>query len=88
MMVNHLADEQQVLPGVGFGIGFGIDLNPAKSEILCTPGEISWGGAANTFFWIDPAEDMIYMVWTQLFPWGIYDFRHQFRIMVHAAIID
>ena len=88
MLQDHLPDGLHVSPGTGFGIGFGIVTDPVKSEILCSPGEASWSGAANTFFWIDPAEELIYMVWTQLFPWGVYDFRHQFRVMVHSSVVE
>ena len=88
MLTAHFPDGLEVNPGEVFGIGFGITTDPARTDILCSQGEAAWSGAANTFFWVDPREDMIYMVWTQLFPWGAYDFRNQFRVMVHSAIID
>lgn len=28
------------------------------------------------------------MVWTQLFPWGIRDFRHQMHPLVHGALLE
>jgi CubicO group peptidase (beta-lactamase class C family) len=88
MLQNHLPEGTQVWQGLGYGLGFGIVTDPAKNRILCSNGESSWSGMANTFFWIDLEEDLIYMVWTQLFPWGVYDYRHQFRVMVHSAIIE
>ena len=32
--------------GIGFGLGFSVMLDPAKAQILGTPGEYAWGGAA------------------------------------------
>ena len=68
MTSNHLGGDMAAMgmprfseskyDGVGFGLGFSIMLDPAKAEILGTPGEFAWGGAASTAFWIDPVEDM------------------------------
>jgi CubicO group peptidase (beta-lactamase class C family) len=88
MLADHLKPDQEVGPGFGFGLGFGILRNPALNSRIGSVGEASWGGAANTFFWIDPKEDLVYMVWTQLFPWGIRDFRHQMHPLVHAALLE
>ena len=40
--------------GVGFGLGFSILLDPAASQVSGSKGELAWGGAASTAFWIDP----------------------------------
>ncbi len=42
------------MPGIGFGLGFSVMLDPAKAQIVGTPGEVAWGGMASTAFWIDP----------------------------------
>lgn len=88
MLMDHLPDGEQVGPGVGMGLGFGILTDPVDYGRMSTLGTASWGGAANTFFWIVPQEELILMVWTQLFPFGIYDYRHQFKVMTQSAIID
>ena len=33
--------------GIGFGLGFSVMLDPARAQILGTPGEYAWGGAAS-----------------------------------------
>jgi len=86
MLMDHLNPDQQSGRGQGFGLGFGILRNPAQAERIGSVGEASWSGAANTFFWIDLQEELVYMVWTQLMPWGIRDFRHQMHPLVHGAI--
>jgi CubicO group peptidase (beta-lactamase class C family) len=49
-------------------------------------GDYFWGGAASTFFWIDPAEDMVVLFLTQLIPSSTYPVRRQLRSMVYAAV--
>ena len=41
--------------GVGFGLGFAVVIDPVPGKVVCPAGELSWGGAASTTFWIDPA---------------------------------
>ena len=38
--------------GVGFGLGFAVVIDPVPGRVICSPGELSWGGAASTAFWI------------------------------------
>ena len=54
--------------GIGFGLGFSVTMDPAKTLIAGSPGEYAWGGAATTSFWIDPAEDLITIFMTQVIP--------------------
>ncbi len=42
--------------GVGFGLGFSVVLDAAANKVLQSEGEYSWGGAASTIFWVDPAQ--------------------------------
>ena len=74
--------------GIGFGLGFSVMLNPARAQILGTPGEYAWGGAASTAFWIDPAEDMAVVLLTQLYPSNTYPIRRELRVLTYAAIED
>jgi CubicO group peptidase (beta-lactamase class C family) len=52
--------------GIGFGLGVAVTLNPARVGIPGTAGEFSWGGMASTTFFVDPAEDMIFLFMTQM----------------------
>lgn len=74
--------------GIGFGLGFSVMLNPAKAEIVGSPGEYAWGGAASTAFWIDPKEEMIVIMLTQLMPSSTYPIRRELRALTYQAIID
>jgi CubicO group peptidase (beta-lactamase class C family) len=74
--------------GIGFGLGFSVTLDPARSQISGTPGEFSWGGAASTVFWIDPIEDLVCIFMTQLMPSSHYNIRRELRAIVYSALAD
>jgi CubicO group peptidase (beta-lactamase class C family) len=74
--------------GVGFGLGFSVLLDTSRAQIVGTPGEYAWGGAASTAFWIDPGEDLITIFMTQLMPSSSYPLRRQLRTLTYAALID
>ena len=74
--------------GIGFGLGFSVMLDPAKANIIGSPGEYAWGGAASTYFWIDPVEDMIVIFLTQLMPSSSYPIRRELKVLTYQAIID
>jgi CubicO group peptidase (beta-lactamase class C family) len=74
--------------GVGFGLGFSVNMNPALTLVPGSAGEYAWGGAASTAFWIDPAEELITIFMTQLIPSSSYPVRRELRTMVYAGITD
>jgi CubicO group peptidase (beta-lactamase class C family) len=74
--------------GIGFGLGFSVTMNPALTMIPGSVGEYSWGGAATTSFWIDPAEELIAIFMTQVLPSSAYPLRRELRTMVYSAITD
>ena len=74
--------------GVGFGLGFSVNLGPARTGAAGSPGEFAWGGAASTVFWIDPVEDLVVIFLTQLMPSRVYDFRAQLRAITYGSIVD
>ena len=74
--------------GIGFGLGFSVTMNPAQTLIPGSAGEYSWGGAATTSFWIDPAEELIAIFMTQVLPSSAYPIRRELRTMVYSAITD
>jgi CubicO group peptidase (beta-lactamase class C family) len=76
------------LAGVGFGLGFSVAVDPVRMRTLSTPGEYAWGGAASTAFWVDPAEELTAMFFTQLLPSSTHPIRAQFRTLVYQALVD
>jgi CubicO group peptidase (beta-lactamase class C family) len=101
MTSNHLPGdgdlESFAMPGgygeVGFaGMGFGLTVavakGPALTQVIGSPGEYMWGGAASTIFWVDPAEDLTVVFMTQLLPSGTFNFRGQLKTLLYPAITD
>ena len=74
--------------GVGFGLGFSVQLDCAKSQLVGSPGEYAWGGAASTVFWIDPSEELIVIFLTQFMPSGTFNFRGQLKSIIYPALVD
>ncbi len=73
--------------GVGFGLGVSVMLDPAKARVLGSPGEYAWGGMASTAFWVDPAEDLIVLLLTQLSPSSTYPLRRELRVLTGQALL-
>ena len=101
MTMNHLPGGQDLTQlaqpgmftetayaGMGFGLGFSVMLDPTRAQILGTPGEYAWGGAASTAFWVDPYEDLIVIFMTQLMPSSSYPLRRALRTLTYAALIE
>jgi CubicO group peptidase (beta-lactamase class C family) len=74
--------------GVGFGLGFAMTTDVAKTQVAGSVGEYWWGGAASTAFWIDPVEDLCAVFLTQFMPSSLYPIRRELRTMVNAAVIE
>jgi CubicO group peptidase (beta-lactamase class C family) len=74
--------------GVGFGLGFAVNMSPARSMLSASVGDFSWGGMASTYFWCDPAEEMSVVFLTQLLPSSSYPNRKELRALVYQAIVD
>ena len=97
MTSNHLPDgkdltqlsmsmfSEATYAGVGFGLGFSVTLNPARTLLPGTVGDFSWGGMASTYFWVDPVEELIVIFLTQLMPSATYPLRRELRTLVYSA---
>ena len=73
--------------GVGFGLGVSVMLDPALARIVGSPGEYAWGGMASTAFWVDPVEDLIVLLLTQLSPSSTYPIRRELRALTYQALL-
>jgi CubicO group peptidase (beta-lactamase class C family) len=48
-----------------YGLGVGVIDNPARTGSLATQGRFGWGGAAGTWFWVDPQEELVAIMMIQ-----------------------
>ncbi len=72
MQTNRIPPEQlpltigmNALPGYGWGLGVRVMMDTGKAYALTGIGEFGWAGAASTYFWVDPGEQMIGVIMTQ-----------------------
>ena len=79
------AESPQV--GTGFGLGFAVVIDPPRLKVVCSEGKLSWGGAASTAFWLDPAEELTVSFFTQLIPSSAHPIRPQLRQLVYQALL-
>ncbi|TPE61092.1 beta-lactamase family protein [Sandaracinobacter neustonicus] len=84
--LSRSAFSEAAYEGVGFGLGFATTTAVHKTMIAGNDGDYFWGGAASTFFWIDPAEEMTVLFLTQLIPSSTWPVRRQLRTMVYSAV--
>ena len=100
MTLNHLPGGRELMEmsrslfseagneGLGFGLGFAVVLNRAKTLTPGSVGEYFWGGAASTAFWIDPVEELIAVFMTQLMPSSTYPIRKELRTLIYGALTE
>ncbi len=90
MTTNHIGDMTIPFPGHGdgFGFGFGVVTDRVAGTDEFSVGSYSWGGIFNTYFWVDPQEQLIGVLMTQVFPNDHLEVRDEFRKLAYAAIDD
>jgi len=74
-----------IMEDMGFGFGFAV----VKSSHLNFPGSAGsywWSGSANTYFYVDPAKDIIILFMTQFIPNYYYPVFSEFRELVYKSI--
>jgi CubicO group peptidase (beta-lactamase class C family) len=81
---NGIVDDP--VPGIGFGLGFNVLLDPTQAGIDGSQGDYGWGGYAETYFWIDPEERVVAILMAQFMPSLTYPIRNEFRTLVYQAL--
>jgi len=90
MTANHIGDLPIWLtgPGYGFGLGYSVIKDIGQAAIPSSVGTYGWGGAFCTYFWVDPAEEMIGIMMTQVRPYTHLNIRQEFQVLACQAIVD
>jgi CubicO group peptidase (beta-lactamase class C family) len=90
----------QPFAGVGYGMGVGIVLDPARADFnggTIGAGSYYWGGVHGTWFWVDPTYDIIVIGMIQQEsagnpmtgrPYPVPDIRAISRSLTYSALID
>ncbi len=84
---RNLPDNVLGAPGTVFGLDFAIVTDPVEAESY-SRGEYYWGGAAGTWFWIDPVEEVIVVGMIQQWGQGLPNVRALSRQFTYQAIME
>lgn len=74
--------------GSGFGLGFAMVVDPARTLMPASRGEFYWGGAYSTAFFVDPVEGVTMVFMTQLYPSSAYPVRRQLKTLIYSALVE
>jgi CubicO group peptidase (beta-lactamase class C family) len=74
-------------PGYGFGLGSRVAMDIGQTALAGSPGEFGWAGAAKTYFWVDPVEEIVGVLMTQHMV-GFDLPEADFRAVVYQSIED
>jgi CubicO group peptidase (beta-lactamase class C family) len=90
MTANHIGNLPVWLtgPGYGFGLGYSVVKDIGDTGLSGSAGQYGWGGAFCTYFWVDPVEEMIGIVMTQVRPYTHLNIRQEFQVLANQAIVD
>ena len=73
--------------GCGFGLGFKIVRDIAEHGIIGSDGNYSWVGAASTYFWVDPREELVAIFMAQFLPSSHYPILREFQVATYQAMV-
>ena len=74
------------IPGAEWGLGLAIVVDPSKSGRAEVRDNVYWSGAANTSFWIDPSNELVALIFTQVRGSHLeFSIQTDFRNRVYSA---
>ena len=84
MTANHVGD---LMGGAnGFGLGFQVRLDLGAAGQPGSVGDYGWGGAYHTTYWVDPAERMVVVYFTQISSFRPVDDHAKLRAVLYGAL--
>ena len=86
-MIENQIGEQEILftvHGTKFGYGFGIADQQLPTG--ASAGAYSWGGIYHTFFWVDPEQELVGIIMTQLFPFDHLTLWADYQKLVYDSL--
>jgi CubicO group peptidase (beta-lactamase class C family) len=99
MASNHVPTElltgqfgigyQMMRPGFGYGYNCAVVFDPSEANLPDGKGEFFWDGAAGTWFWVDPTNDVVFigMIQRLLGP-ASPNLEYESRSTVYGALVD
>jgi len=99
MSTNHLAPNlltgefsigpHVMRPGFGYGYNCAVEFDPQVANLPDGRGTFFWDGAAGTWFWVDPTNDVVFVAMIQrLFGPGMPNVEYTSRSVVYQALVN
>ena len=88
MTRDHLAGLGVPDTGQRFGLGFAISGDPGATGGPRSAGAFGWLGFFNTVYWVDPEEQLVAIIMTQLYPNNRSRLTDRFEVAVYSAIVN
>lgn len=92
MTMNQIGDLFMGLNGVKtenkFGFGFSVITDAGSRLGPSQAGTYAWGGVFSTSYWVDPKEDMLVIIYRQMWGPHVAETDKQFKPLVYQAIND
>jgi CubicO group peptidase (beta-lactamase class C family) len=79
---------QQLRPGFGYGYNCAVLFDPLEANLPDGKGTFFWDGAAGTWFWVDPTNDIVFVGMIQRMRGGTPNVEYLSRNAVYQALVD
>jgi CubicO group peptidase (beta-lactamase class C family) len=80
---------QFLRPGFGYGYNGAVEYDPQLDDLPDGKGTYVWGGAAGTWFWIDPTNDIVFVGMIQrMMSDASPNLEYMSRAAVYQALVD
>lgn len=98
MTSNHLPEKlltgeysiglQDMRPGFGYGYNGAVAFDPPTADLPDGKDTYMWDGAAGTWFWVDPTNDIVFVGMIQRLNGGTPNVEYLSRSLVYQALVD
>jgi len=89
LLTGEFSIGSQVLrPGFGYGYNCAVVFDPPEANLPDGKGTFFWDGAAGTWFWVDPANDIVFVGMIQRLRGGNPNVEYLSRNVVYQALVD
>ena len=98
MTTNHLHESlltgqygigyQIMRPGFGYGYNCAVVFDPGAADLPDGKGTFFWDGAAGTWFWVDPTNDVVFIGMIQHMGASKPNLQYLSRAAVYGALVD
>ena len=79
---------QVMRPGMGYGYNCAVVYDPPEANLPEGKGSFFWDGAAGTWFWVDPTNDVVFVGMIQRMHGGEPNVQYLSRSLVYQALVD